>query len=246
QDFYIDAELYLDTRDAGNTDELSRTVDYGEVCSRMTEYMQKNTFRLLEAAAEHMAPDLLCSFPSLKGMELRILKPNAPIPYPFGNVSVSIRRMWHTAYIALGSNMGEKETYIREGIAALEGNSHCRVKKISGLITTKPYGGVVQEDFLNGVLELETLLSPHQLLDFIHEVETKAGRKRLVHWGPRTLDLDILFYDEEIIDTPQLTIPHADMANRDFVLEPLCEIAPYLRHPLTKQTVRDMLAALKK
>ncbi len=116
---------------------------------------------------------------------------------------------------------------------------------MSELLVTKPYGGVEQEDFLNGCLELETLLTPQELLEELHRIEQEAGRERKIHWGPRTLDLDILFYDKELIETEDLIIPHVDLENRYFVLKPLAEIAPNFRHPILKKTVTQMLEAVK-
>ena len=118
------------------------------------------------------------------------------------------------------------------------------VEKVSGYLVTEPYGGVEQDEFLNGVLKLRTLLTPEELLDRLHELEAAANRERIIHWGPRTLDLDILFYDNEIIDTPDLHIPHIDMENRDFVLKPMDEIAPYYRHPVLNKTIHQLLNEL--
>ena len=246
QDFYVNAKLYLDTRNAGMSDELTESVHYGEVCQLITEYMQENTFQLLESVAERTVIEVLNTFPLLKGMEFEICKPHAPIPLPFGNVSVTIKRMWHKAYIAFGSNLGDKEGQIHEAIEKLNHHPECRVKKVSSLIVTKPYGGVEQEDFVNGVLELETLLEPLELLKLLNQLEKEAHRERLVHWGPRTLDLDILFYDNEVIDHEKLHIPHIDIANREFVLAPMCEIAPWHRHPLTHLTMEEMLEKLRR
>ena len=110
---------------------------------------------------------------------------------------------------------------------------------------SKPYGGVEQENFYNGVLELRTLLEPKELLEFLQAEERHAGRVRKEHWGPRTLDLDILYFDDMVIENDDLTIPHVDMQHRDFVLVPLSEIAPYKRHPLIGLTSKEMLKRLK-
>ena len=98
-----------------------------------------------------------------------------------------------------------------------------------------------QDDFLNGVLEGETTLNPYELLDIFNEIESQAGRTRDIHWGPRTLDLDIIFYDDLIIDSESLTIPHKEMHLRDFVLEPMNQIASWVRHPITGKTVEEMV-----
>ena len=110
---------------------------------------------------------------------------------------------------------------------------------------TAPYGGVEQDDFLNGALALKTLLTPQELLERLHEIEQEAHRERLIHWGPRTLDLDILLYDDLVLDTPDLIIPHVEMHLRDFVLIPLAQIAPWKRHPVLGLTVSQMLADLQ-
>lgn len=117
--------------------------------------------------------------------------------------------------------------------------------KVSDFLVTAPYGGVEQDDFLNGALALKTLLTPQELLERLHEIEQEAHRERLIHWGPRTLDLDILLYDDLVLDTPDLIIPHVEMHLRDFVLIPLAQIAPWKRHPVLGLTVSQMLADLQ-
>ena len=114
------------------------------------------------------------------------------------------------------------------------------MEKLSSYLVTKPYGGVEQDDFLNACLMLKTLLSPEELLARLHEIEQAAHRERIIHWGPRTLDLDILLYDDLILETEDLVIPHPGMHLRDFVLKPLREIAPNKRHPIFQKTVAQM------
>lgn len=244
QSFFVNMVLYLNIRAAGKADELQQSVNYGEVCHFVTGWMQKNTFDLIEAVAESLAEQVLKKFPLLSQVEVEIRKPEAPIGLPFESVSVRIRRGWHHCFVAVGSNMGEREKYIRQGIEELKNQEDIRVKKVSAIIETAAYGGVEQGDFLNGVIELDTLLTPGELLALLHEIEGKAGRVRRIHWGPRTLDLDILFYDKLIYEDEQLIIPHVDLQNRIFVLKPMAELAPNFRHPVLQKTMRELEAAL--
>ncbi len=244
QYFYVNAVLYTDTRQAGREDDLEHTVNYGTVCHFITDWMQANTCLLLEAVAEKLAEAILLEYRTLAAVELEIEKPYAPIRLPFENVSVKVRRSWHRAYIAMGSNLGEKETNLLSGIQALKVHPQIVLKKVSDMIVTKPYGGVEQEDFLNGALEIETLLGPEELLEALHEIENAAGRRRVVHWGPRTLDLDILFYDKLCYESENLVIPHPDLENRTFVLKPMVAIAPWLRHPVSGKTMTTLLRDL--
>lgn len=245
QKFLVNATMYTNTRAAGYSDDLEKSINYGEVCHFITGYMQNHTFKLIEAVAEHMAQAMLMEYPLLQKLDLEIRKPWAPIGLPLENVSVEISRGWHTAYIALGSNMGDKEKYLNEAVEKLQQTSDCQVLKVSDFLVTAPYGGVEQDDFLNGTLALKTLLTPQELLERLHEIEQEAHRERLIHWGPRTLDLDILLYDDLVLDTPDLIIPHVEMHLRDFVLIPLAQIAPWKRHPVLGLTVSQMLADLQ-
>ena len=158
---------------------------------------------------------------------------------PLETVSVEIERSWHTAYIALGSNMGDKRAYLDLGVEGLRRTKGCQISAGSDYLATD------QDEFLNGAMKIRTLLTPFELLKRLHEIEQEAGRERIIRWGPRTLDLDILLYDDLILDDEELHIPHIEMYKRDFVLKPLCQIAPYVRHPMYNRTVQELLEALE-
>ena len=244
QKFLVSVTMYLDTREAGKNDDLVKSVNYGEVSHFIKDFMQADAYKLLEAAAENLAEALLLRWPVLERVWLELKKPWAPVGLPLDYVAVELERGWHTAYIALGSNMGDKSAYLQKAVRELNQSHDCEVLKVSEFITTAPYGMTEQEDFLNGVLALRTLMTPEELLEKLHAIEAKAERERLLRWGPRTLDLDILLYDDLILDTENLHIPHKEMHLRAFVLEPLAQIAPYKRHPLLNKTVAELKGEL--
>ena len=244
QKFLLSLTMYTDTRKAGTGDCLEDSIDYGAVSHFMTDYMKRHTWKLIEAAAEHLAEELLLRYPLLKGVTLELKKPWAPVGLPLDTVAVKITRFWHRAYLGLGSNLGDKETYLNQAVEALDETRGCQVEKVSSYLVTEPYGGVEQDDFLNACLCLKTYLSPEELLRRLHEIEQDAHRERIIRWGPRTLDLDILLYDDLILETEELILPHMDMENREFVLKPLSEIAPNLRHPILHKTMRQLAAQL--
>lgn len=148
-------------------------------------------------------------------------------------------------FLAIGSNLGDREKTITMAIKKLEENVAIIVKKKSSLLVTKPYGNIDQPDFLNGVIEIETSLTPKNLLTFLMNIEEQLGRERKGHWSARTIDLDIIFYDDLIFNEDNLIIPHKDMHNRSFVLEPLREIAPDFIHPILEKTVEDLYNNLR-
>lgn len=246
QKFYINATLDVDLRKAGKTDDLTASTHYGEVALLLHQKMTEKSYDLIERAAEVCAEAVLLQFPLVRGITLELRKPEAPIPLPFESVSVVIHRGWQKAYIALGSNMGDSKAHLDGAVEALRSDDHIRVLKVADYIVTKPYGGVEQDNFLNSAAAIETLYTPEELLDKLHEIEADHNRERIVHWGPRTLDLDILLYEDVIMDTPDLIIPHKDMHNRDFVLKPLAQIAPYEKHPVFEKTIEQLAMLLIK
>lgn len=147
------------------------------------------------------------------------------------------------AYIAFGSNMGNRIQNIIKAIDLLDSTEGITVKKISSIYETDPIGYINQNSFLNGVLVVETALSPLQLLDDLQYIEKQLKRERIIHWGPRTIDLDILLYNQTMIKEERLIIPHPRMLERSFVLVPLLEIESDLMMPDGKK-VRDYLTPL--
>ncbi len=244
QKFYVNAVLSTDLKKAGKTDALADSTHYGEVCLQIKKSMTENTYDLIERAVEKAIEDILIHFPLIKAVTLELRKPYAPIPMEFESVSVQLTRGWHKVYVAFGSNLGDKKTYINNAIQDLKENLYFRNIEVSDFFSSVPYGGVKQDDFLNGMIAMDTMLEPYELLDVLHDLETKANRVREQHWGPRTLDLDIIFYDDLIMDDKELQIPHKDMANRDFVLRPLAQLAGYKRHPVLNKTVDELVKAL--
>lgn len=240
QKFLVSAELYTDILEAVKEDDISKSINYASVCKEMEAFLKEHTFKLIETTAERLAKHLLETYPRIERIKLEIKKPWAPILMTLDTVSVIIERGWNTVYLGIGSNLGDKEANLKEAIRLLEEDKECRVVRISDFRITQPVGGVEQDDFLNGAIALKTLKSPEELLSLIGSIETALKRERIIHWGPRTMDLDILFYEDKVINTEDLIIPHKELANREFVLEPLCDIAPWHKHPVLGETVLQL------
>ncbi|MGB7848871.1 MAG: 2-amino-4-hydroxy-6-hydroxymethyldihydropteridine diphosphokinase [Candidatus Acidiferrum sp.] len=146
-----------------------------------------------------------------------------------------------TIYLALGSNIGDREKNLREAIRLL-GESSIQIARISGIYETEPVDYLDQAWFLNAVLEAHTDLPAAQLLSTLRNIESEMGSKKAFAKGPRLMDLDILLYGNETIDHPDLQVPHPRMLRRNFVLVPLAEIAPALRHPAWPASAAELLA----
>jgi 2-amino-4-hydroxy-6-hydroxymethyldihydropteridine diphosphokinase len=149
-----------------------------------------------------------------------------------------------TVYLGLGSNLGDREQYLHSAIERLN-TPDLRVLRVSSWYETEPRDYADQGWFLNLVVEAETELFPLQLLHRTSRIELALGRRRTVAKGPRTVDIDILLYGQAVVRTAKLEIPHPRMGERRFVLEPLAELVPDLRHPVTHRTILEMLAAVR-
>ncbi|MHB8174010.1 MAG: 2-amino-4-hydroxy-6-hydroxymethyldihydropteridine diphosphokinase [Nitrospirota bacterium] len=149
------------------------------------------------------------------------------------------------AYIGLGSNLGDRAGNIKKAVQLLEKSPGIKVVKLSPFYETEPVGDVPQGKFINAAAEVYTALFPLGLLALCRGIEDALGRVRTVKWGPRTIDLDILLYDEEVIETGELAVPHPLMHEREFVLKPLSDIAPDAYHPVLRKTVLELLEGLE-
>ena len=231
QPLRIDLAIGADLHDAGQSDELADTVNYGLVAERVVALVAESKDILLERLATRIADEVL-GFSRVETVEVSITKLRPPVPIDVASTAVRIRRSIlerdvveprsRRAFIALGSNLGDRVSYLRGAVRGLS-----RVVAESPVFETDPIGGPDgQGAFLNMVVEIETLLDPFALLRRCQRLEAEAMRQRVVHWGPRTLDVDIVLYDDVEIHSDELVIPHPRFAERRFVLVPLADIAP--------------------
>ena len=230
QPLQIDVDIEVDLHDAGQSDDLTQTVHYGEVAIALANLARDTQYQLLERLAQHMT-EVVLSFPLVRAVDLTLTKMEPPIPEDIGSTAVRLRRVRsdfstsspHKAIIALGSNMGDRAGFLRFALERLGD----RVTAESQVFETDPVGGPENQGaYLNMVVAIDTELDPYALLRWLHRIEADAGRERLVHWGPRTLDMDLLFFDDVVIDGGNLAVPHPRYAERRFVLAPLNEVAP--------------------
>ena len=154
---------------------------------------------------------------------------------------LTFTRMKHIAYIGIGSNLGDKLYYCEKAISEILKIDRHQLLAKSSLFRTEPVGCTSQDWFVNGVIKIETDLEPSELLRTLKTVEAQLGRTETFRWGPRTIDLDILFFDDIQIQTGELKIPHPLIQNRKFVLIPLAEIDRHLIHPVLKRTIQELL-----
>src|SRR6056297_365501 len=227
----IPQPLEVDLADAGRTDELGDTVHYGLVADQVTAVVAEAKDVLLERLAARVAEEVL-SFDRVDAVDVTLTKLRPPLAVDAATTSVSLRRTRATldvtarpacrAFIALGSNLGDREGYLRGALAELG-----TVVAESQVYETDPVGGPDEQGpYLNMVVEVETTLDPFALLRRCRRIEAEAMRQRIVRWGPRTLDVDMILYEGVTIQSEELTLPHPRFAERRFVLAPLAEIAP--------------------
>ena len=148
--------------------------------------------------------------------------------------------MYKRIFLLLGTNLGNRSGNLSLAMQKIKDVAG-KIIAFSSLYSTAAWGNVTQPDFYNQVIEIETNLEPHRLLETLLEIEKDMGRIRTEKWGPRTIDIDILFYDQRVINSPTLVVPHPGIPDRKFTLVPLQELAPEFQHPVSKKTVRTLL-----
>ena len=240
QPLRIDLSIGVDLHEAGETDDLDATVHYGLVADRVVAAAAASRHVLLERMAAEIV-DIVLAFDRVEVVDVLVTKLRPPVAAVLGATAVRMVRTRaearplgpgsqaksHEAIIALGSNLGDREGFLRRAIRELGGMVSGSVVAMSDVYETEPVGGPDEQGaYLNMVVKVDTLLDPFALLRLCHRVEASASRERLVHWGPRTLDVDLLFYDDARIETDVLTVPHPRIEERRFVLTPLSDVAP--------------------
>lgn len=245
QKFLVSLELTVDTREAGKTGDLTKSVHYGLVAQDVEKLFLEKSIDLIETCAENIAEMVLKKYELGKEVKVIVKKPWAPLQMHFENAAVEITRKWHRVYLSLGSNIGNKRKNLLEAIRKIGELENTEVVKSSTILETEPFGYLEQDNFLNACLEVKTLMTAQEFLKEILQIELDMGRVREIKWGPRIIDIDILFYDKEIIEEDNLAVPHPWICEREFVLDPLSEIAPNYIHPLEKKTITMLARKLK-
>ena len=225
QQFVADVTLHLSTAPAGLGDALSRTVNYAEVAHAVHEELVGGPHALVETLAERIARRVLTDtgHPLVRRVGVRVHKPAAPVGLPVGDVSVSIERDAPpvAAVLAVGTNLGDRTAHLRSALCLLEAADGIEVEWTGPVLETAPVGGPEgQRAFLNSVIGVRTERGPFSLLDAAQHAERAARRERIVRWGPRTLDVDVITYGDWTSGDETLTVPHPRAHERAFVLAP--------------------------
>lgn len=237
QPIQIDVDVEVDLSRAGQSDDLLHTVNYGAMCDDIAAIARQSSDLLLERFAQRVAECAL-GFPLVEVAHVTITKLHPPIDEELSSTAVRITRTHadlmlsqtrtdaHEVIVALGSNLGDRVAHLKSAVSKLSQIGTIRAE--SAVYETDPIGGPDDQGaYLNMVVSVETDLDPYAFLRGLHAIEASELRERVVRWGPRTLDLDVIFYDDISLNDEHLTIPHPRWAERRFVLAPLADIAPH-------------------
>lgn len=240
QPFVFDIAIDCDTFSAALSDDVSATVNYAEVCRAVTAFCVRNIFDLIETLAYKTAFMLAEKFGAVSAVEVTVHKPQAPVGLPFEDICVFARVERNKVVLSLGSNLGDGAQTLDGAIDKITALDGVTLLKVSNYMKSAPYGGVADKEFTNCALLLECLLPPRALLKELNKIEAEFGRTREKRWGNRTLDIDIVFFGNKIIEKEGLCVPHPDYFNRPFVVGPVKQIAPDFVCPLTHKRMSDL------
>ncbi len=225
QNFYVSLELFVDRIKGCYSDELSDTVDYSQIYEVTKEVVTSDSGNLIEHLAQRIADAVLKADGSIEKVIVNVSKPDAPIDGVFETMEVTIERSRKEFVIlSLGSNLGDREDNINKAEEALRNLPGIEGFRVASIYETEPVGLEEQPYFLNTCVGFYTDIDPFELLDKIHVIESNLLRTREIHWGPRTIDIDIIFYGDKVIMKPELTVPHPRWNLRSFVTVPLREL----------------------
>ena len=245
QRFVLDLILDYDMTRAAKTGDLTASIHYGELAQELVKWCQESKEDLIETLAYQLIGKIFQSYDLVEKVSLEVKKPWAPVPLPLDTCSVKLVRQKRKIFVALGSNQDNSDANLD---AALEkmAEQNIRILQASSRIETEPWGGVEQDPFLNQVVEIETWLNPEELMQTLLAIEADLRRVREIKWGPRVIDLDILYIGQEEIYSPDLIVPHPYVAERAFVLQSLVEIAPHFVDPVQKKSICQLWDAVEK
>ncbi len=273
QKFLVSLELFTSLREAAKNNDISHTTHYGLVSADVEKiFFSKKydliesldvekiffskKYDLIESLAEDIAREILKKYNLIEKVKVKIYnliekvkvkikKPWAPVGIILDNVAVEIERKWNVSYLSLGSNMGNKKENLEKAIEEISKIEDTFILSKAEIIETEPFGYTEQDNFLNTCIGVRTLLTARELLEKLLKVELDMGRERKIKWGPRIIDLDIIFYNKDVFEEEDLIIPHPYMEYRSFVLNPLSEIAGSFVHPLLLKRVSTLKKELE-
>lgn len=230
QYFYITCELCFDKNKGAITDNLNDTIDYSSVYTEIARVVGESSCDLIEHLA-FLCLEVLFEKGRAKGLvkaSVEVSKPSAPVEGDFKTMKFTIERtleeMGHKVYLSLGGNMGDTRANLAAAIKTIRANKKNYAVKVASIYETEPVGYEDQPNFLNTVVSFWTSMTPHEVLMMAQGIETDLRRERTIRFGPRTIDVDVLLYDDLEMNDPDLTIPHPRMYERAFVLKPLSEL----------------------
>ena len=218
---------------------LDESIDYGKLSHELYDLFKGETEDLIETLAYKLTKFIFDTYEIAQTVDLTIKKPWAPINLPLDTASVRCNKKRRNYYIGIGTNLGDREGYIKSALEMME-REGLKVLDKASIIETKAWGKTDQGDFLNTVVKVSSYEDPHDLLHILQKIELDLGRVRHEKWGERTIDLDILFIDREIIFTDELIVPHPYIAEREFVLESLNELIPNYFHPILNKKISKL------